>query len=374
MLRVSETLLPASTIAAFSPGGASPLHHSALFDRFGPRRYPLGSPLYLHARDGRVRTHDARALGGLPPFCDVVRGRGLRCMGRFSRLRRRLHGPFPEEAGLGALQAQHPHRPVFGMLLTWVATAFGLHRGPYVALATAFWALLAWQTSRLSRRLLPGEREIAPLAALLAFDADSRVDAVHDGHHGDPGKSSRLLVPCCAADLPSRRSGAGGLENPRLGAPCRCGRHGRRVRDSGGGFLGGTPDRATAIERRAGSLLLGTLAGYLAFRLTADVSVRVRQLPSAQIATFLQNPLRVPLRFLEGMWHHSRRGLGNGGRRNSIRRLGSIDSSRGPGGRLCSGDDHGVGLPPQAAGVPAAFGGREGAASFWRLERGSFLW
>ena len=73
------------------------------------------------------------------------------------------------EGAAGDLAAQHRDRPVYGALLQAAALTFGRAEAPCVALAVGFWALLAWQTHRLWKRLFPEQAEIALLAAALAF-------------------------------------------------------------------------------------------------------------------------------------------------------------------------------------------------------------
>ncbi len=76
---------------------------------------------------------------------------------------------FLREVGANRIAADLPHRPVEGWILQSLAGAFGLHRGPYVAVALAFWLLLAWQTSRLWRRFFPEDEGLGTLAGLLVL-------------------------------------------------------------------------------------------------------------------------------------------------------------------------------------------------------------
>ena len=64
------------------------------------------------------------------------------------------------EGAAGDLAAQHRDRPVYGALLQAAALTFGRAEAPCVALAVGFWALLAWQTHRLWRRLFPEQAEM----------------------------------------------------------------------------------------------------------------------------------------------------------------------------------------------------------------------
>jgi hypothetical protein len=59
---------------------------------------------------------------------------------------------------------------------------------------------------------------------------------------------------------------------------------------------------ASRRYRASAAFLLGTAVGYLVFRAQADLSVRAKQSPSAQIGILLGHPHLAVLRFLEGLW------------------------------------------------------------------------
>ena len=208
---------------------------------------------------------------------------------------------FLREAGVGALAAQHPHRPLFGLLLKWAAEAFGIHRGPYVAMATACWGLLAWQTHRLSRRLLPGAPEPAVLAALLTLTPILVTTQYTTVTTVLPANVPVSL--CLAALLICLRDDAQGDRARLLGAAVLVA---ASVVLSEYGIAAGAACVALLAAcrryRAAGVLFLGTASGYLLFRAGADLSVRAKQSPSAQLGVLLGHPHLAALRFLEGMW------------------------------------------------------------------------
>jgi hypothetical protein len=208
---------------------------------------------------------------------------------------------FLREASVRALEAQHPHRPLFGLLLGWTAKAFGTRPGPYVAIATAFWGLLAWQTTRLYRHLAPGSSHAAPLAGLLTL-APALVSTQYT-----------TVTTVLPANLPVSMVLAALLlvltESERPG--------GARlvvaaILVSGSVLLSeyGIAAAAAAVallwvcrrRRAAVACLLGAAVGYAVFRATADLSVRVKQSPSAQLGNLLGHPHVAVLRFFEGLW------------------------------------------------------------------------
>ncbi len=209
---------------------------------------------------------------------------------------------FLREASLEALRAQHSSRPLYGLLLSWVAGAFGLRPGPYAAMTTAFWALLAWQTFRLSRRLFPGEPEIAPLSAVLTLTPILVTTQYTTATTLLPCNLPVLL--CVAALLLCLRDGDERQRARLFGALFLVGL--AVVLSEYGIATGAAAIALLLIQRRpraAGVVLVGLLLGYVVFRVTGDVSVRVKQLPSVQIERFLQRPQAALFRFLEGLWH-----------------------------------------------------------------------
>jgi hypothetical protein len=208
---------------------------------------------------------------------------------------------FLREASVKALEAQHPHRPLFGLLLKWATGAFGIQRLPYVALSTAFWALLAWQTARLSRRLAPGAPEIAASAALLTLAPILVSTQFTTATTVLPANLPVSL--CLAAVLLGLGDDAQRLRGRIAGAAVLVA---ASVVVSEYGIAAGAAGVALlAVCRRyraAIALAVGAACGYVLFRAQADLSVRVKQSPSAQLGALLGHPHVAAVRFGEGLW------------------------------------------------------------------------
>ena len=209
---------------------------------------------------------------------------------------------FLRESTLETLAAHHSHRPLFGQLLKWSAAAFGLDRGPYVAMALALWAILAWQTARLARRVRPDDALLPSLAALLVltpvlvttqFTTATTVLSVNL----PVSLVLAALLTCLAADAPVGRTRGLGAALLVAGA----------VAISEYGIAAGFAAAAFLAARRrvrdAGWVAAGTVAGYAVFRAFSHLEVRAKQVPSVQIRNFLGEPHLAALRFVDGLWH-----------------------------------------------------------------------
>ena len=209
---------------------------------------------------------------------------------------------FLRESTLDNLTAHHSHRPVFGWLLRMSAAAFGLHPGPYIVMAIGLWALLAWQTARLARRLRPGDGVLPPLGALLVlapilvatqFTTATTVLSVNL----PVSMAVAALLVCLAAEEPIGRGRGLGVAALLIGA----------VTISEYGLAAGCAAVAfLAVRRRfrdAGWVAAGIAAGYALFRAVGRVEMRAKQLPSVQVGKLLREPHLAVLRFLEGLWH-----------------------------------------------------------------------
>ena len=71
------------------------------------------------------------------------------------------------ERGKAALAAYHADRPLYGWMLQLTENVVGSGRVVQVVTALAAWAVLAWLTSLLWKRLFPGEERWSWLPALL---------------------------------------------------------------------------------------------------------------------------------------------------------------------------------------------------------------
>ena len=200
---------------------------------------------------------------------------------------------FLRESTLETLAAHHSHRPLFGQLLKWSAAAFGLDRGPYVAMALALWAILAWQTARLARRVRPDDALLPSLAALLVltpvlvttqFTTATTVLSVNL----PVSLVLAALLTCLAADAPVGRTRGLGAALLVAGA----------VAISEYGIAAGFAAAAFLAARRrvrdAGWVAAGTVAGYAVFRAFSHLEVRAKQVPSVQIRNFLGEPHLAP--------------------------------------------------------------------------------
>jgi hypothetical protein len=208
---------------------------------------------------------------------------------------------FLREASVKALVAQHPHRPLFGLLLGWATRLFGTRPGPYIAMAAAFWALLAGQTTRLCRRLVPTASVAAPLAGLLTL-APILVSTQYTT--ATTVLPANLPVSLALAALLLSLTETGEPRWPKLCAAATL--VAASVLLSEYGIAAAAAAVALLIVcrrlRTAVAFVLGAAVGYALFRATADLSVRVKQSPSAQLGTLLGHPHVAILRFLEGLW------------------------------------------------------------------------
>lgn len=196
----------------------------------------------------------AGAIWGFPVFDDAYYLMSLR-----------------EQAADG-LAAQHRDRPVYGALLQAAALTFGRAEAPCVALAVGFWALLAWQTHRLWKRLFPEQADLSALAAALVFASPlieiqfTTVTTVFP-----------VILPvtlCLAAVLFLLRKGQNDMRDWAIAAALTA--------------LAALVSEYAIVTAAAGSALLlglrrvrsaiavavGAGLGYLAFRLLADISER----------------------------------------------------------------------------------------------------
>jgi hypothetical protein len=208
---------------------------------------------------------------------------------------------FLREAGVAALEAQHRHRPLFGLLLKWSTTLFGLARGPYVAMAAGCWALLAWQTSRLARRLRPAEPHLGLLAALLVL---SPILVTTQYTTATTVLPANIPVSLCLAALLIGLRDDSRSDRARLFGAAALAAVAVVLSEYGIAAAAACVALLAVGRRyRAGAaVFLGAAAGYLVFRAQADLSVRAKQMPSAQLGILLGHPQLALLRFLEGLW------------------------------------------------------------------------
>ena len=206
------------------------------------------------------------------------------------------------DSGISSVAQANANRPVCALLLEVLGGIAGLRSAPYVAIGVAFWALLAWQTNRLSRRLLGPETPVGALAALLVL-----APILVSPHY-------TTVTTVFPANLPVSLSlaalmiclGEGSERRPLLALLAAAGLAGAAGAVSEYGVATSLAAAAllwTMRRRRATAfLLLGAAVGYLIFRAIGDVSVRPRQMPSEQLARFLARPFTGVFHLFDGLW------------------------------------------------------------------------
>lgn len=208
---------------------------------------------------------------------------------------------FLRETGVGSLAEAHPARPIYGILLEGVAGLVGLHRAPYVGIGIAFWALLAWQTNRLSRRLFPQQTTFGALAALLILApilVSTQYTTVTTLIPANlPVSLSLAALLICLREGSERRPGALAAAMCFVAAAGTISEYGIATCMAAAALLWMLRRRRAAVF-----LSLGAAAGYLVFRAVGDLSVRPKQLPSEQLGKFFSNPLTGVFRLVEGVW------------------------------------------------------------------------
>jgi hypothetical protein len=208
---------------------------------------------------------------------------------------------FVRELGPASILANHPDQPVYGFLLQSLAMAFGWSRGPYIVISLASWILLAWQAKRLWERLYPEEPRLSPLAALLVLSpilVQTQYTTVTGILRANLPVSMCLcaLLVCLGSEGENRRSlwisaalvmAASVMTEYGVGASVACAALLLFLRRS----------------RAAGVLLAGSVAGYLVFRVTANVHTEENVDPSILLPRVLGNPAVAAARWVVGVWH-----------------------------------------------------------------------
>ncbi len=209
---------------------------------------------------------------------------------------------YQRESTLDDFFAQHVNRPLYGHLLVWSARIAGWHPGVHVVVAIGLWAVLAWQTARLSRRLLPGEPATAWLAALLtlwpalATTQYTTIITVYDANLPVSLALAGLLL--CLREEPER-------ERARIFGAAALVAFGVMITEYAlaAGFAAVALLAVRRRFRKAGAMFAGVAVGYAVFWLTADLDFRPKQSPAVQVIKLLHEPHRAIVRFFEGLWH-----------------------------------------------------------------------
>jgi hypothetical protein len=206
------------------------------------------------------------------------------------------------ERGKAVLAKYHPDRPLYGWMLQLTENVTGTGRAVQVGIALAAWAVLAWLTSLLWKRLFPGEERWSWLPALLLFSpivVQVQFVGLTIAYPGVLPVS--LALGALLLDLPPRE-----VRRPaRAAAALLLAGLAAVISEYGVAAAFGAAALALVMRHRRTALLLalGAGAGAILFRLTSDASAR----PDVSIATQLPNVLDHPMRafghWIAGFWY-----------------------------------------------------------------------
>ena len=216
------------------------------------------------------------------------------------------------ESGLSALAGSVPDRPVFGILLTSLASLGTGAKPLFVIVTSLLWIALAWATGALWRSLVPELGRFAPAAACMAIApivATCQLTTV---------VTSLQIVPCAlgylAVLLLLRFIDIGGPARLVLAALAIAG--GALFSEyilpvSAVGFVlllppacsaNEPPKRALAARQALLVLSFATVIGYLLFLWASDTGYRPTVSPTVATATLTRNPLGIGLNLMNGTW------------------------------------------------------------------------
>lgn len=207
---------------------------------------------------------------------------------------------FLREAGAGSIAADHPDRPLYGLVLQSLAMAFGRNPIPYILIGLASWALLAWQTSRLAEKLFPEEPVPGALAALLVL-----APILVETQYTTVTTSIPVMWPVSLV-LAGLLLCLGAAEErvPLLIAVATL--VGISAVLSEYGFLTAAACVALLLLlrrfRAALGFLAGGVAGYLLFRVISNAYARENVLPSRLLPQAFQEPGKVVTRWITEIW------------------------------------------------------------------------
>ena len=206
------------------------------------------------------------------------------------------------ERGKAALAAYHADRPLYGWMLQLTENTVGTGRVVQVGMALAAWAVLAWLTSLLWKRLFPGEERWSWLPALLLLSPIVVQVQFVGLTIAFPGiLPVSLVLIALLLDLP-----ASGVRRPAR-APAVLLLAGLSAVISEYGVAAAFGAAALALvmrhRRTAALLALGAGAGAFLFHLTSDASARPDVTADAQLPHLLDHPLQALGRWLVGFWY-----------------------------------------------------------------------
>ena len=206
------------------------------------------------------------------------------------------------ERGKAALAAYHPDRPLYGWMLQLTENVAGSGRVVQVGTALAAWAVLAWLTSLLWKRLFPGEERWSWLPALLVLSpivVQVQFVGLTIAYPGVLPVS--LILGALLIDLP-----APGVRRPaRAAAVLLLAGLSAVISEYGvAAAFGGAALALVMHHRRTAALLaLGAGAGAVVFHLISDAAARPDITAATQLPHVLGHPLRAFGRWLLGFWY-----------------------------------------------------------------------
>ncbi len=205
------------------------------------------------------------------------------------------------EQGYRPLLEHHPDRPLYGWMLRGTVALFGSHRGFWIAISLAAWALLAWQCSRIWKRLFPQSETESWIPALLLLSP-----IVVQTQFQTLTIAYPCVVPVClglAALLLGLRPEPGhavtwaGVALLAFVAAL--------VSEYGvaAAIAGGTLAMVLRRRREAALLTAGAGLGALVFRLTSNFTVRPGVSAEVELPRVISSPLGVVIHWLSGLWY-----------------------------------------------------------------------
>jgi hypothetical protein len=199
------------------------------------------------------------------------------------------------ERGLPALIEDNADRPVFGWLMHGFVSVFGFDRPQSAILTLACWILFVWQIARLWRRIFPERAGLAWLPAMLALSPI----VVRTQF-----KSLTTVFPCQLPVIVGLEALLAGLAG-RLWLAAGLSALGAAISEYGVaiGIAGIVAALVLGRPRLSVSLVSGTVAGSLLFRLMADPAARPDTSASAALPELLGHPLRPFARLFGGLWY-----------------------------------------------------------------------
>ncbi|HEY4228529.1 MAG TPA: glycosyltransferase family 39 protein, partial [Thermoanaerobaculia bacterium] len=208
------------------------------------------------------------------------------------------------EAGPAALIPTNRDRPVNAWLIHTSYGLFGERRRLWVGTAAVFWAVFAWQTARLVRRVLPDGRALAGLCVLLVL-APLVVEMQHTTLTFVYAAMLPTILAFEALLLSMRPERDRDLGPARLALVAALVAAGALVSEYSIAVM--VPAvvflAVLARVRAAAAMAVGAGIGLLGFRAIADLNARPDTMPGVQAARLAGRLLQLPTRWLSGVWY-----------------------------------------------------------------------